>query len=42
MFRIELDGGFSFDFAGSNPFYILNSERAYRSEYDLCQELSNT
>jgi len=43
MFHITLMDGSDFDFAASNPFYIVDVERGYTTEdYAVCEKLCNT
>ena len=43
MFHITLSDGSDFEFAASNPFYIIDVERGYTTEdYAICETICNT
>lgn len=40
MFHVVLKDQTEYDFSASNPFYILDTDRAYKSVYRLCDDIS--
>ncbi len=40
MFQLNMKNSSKIDFAASNPFYIINIEKGYKADYDLCDKIN--
>lgn len=40
MFQLNMKDSSNIDFAASNPFYIINIEKGYKADYELCEKIS--
>lgn len=40
MFQLNMKNSSNIDFAASNPFYIINIEKGYKADYDLCDKIN--
>ncbi len=40
MFQLNMKDSSNIDFAASNPFYIINIEKGYKADYELCDKIN--
>ena len=40
MFQLNMKDSSNIDFAACNPFYIINIEKGYKADYELCDKIN--